>query len=316
MPSVRWVLVLSENWTMTPGTDLRTVVRWAREAEDAGIDAVMLSEHVVLGPSAGENGPMANPREYALPGNQDPAMPWPSSLVLLSAIAAVTERIRLAACAVISPLRHPLLLAKDLATLDLLSGGRLVVQPTVSWHRDEYAALGVPFSERGARLDEQLEVWDAVWRAAATGSPASYAGRFYAFDDVWVSPGPARPGGPALWLGGQTLHDALLRRLVRYGAGWHPLGRPSDDDRGRLATALAPSGRTVADLELVGGVRTTFPDATSCGSLEEALEAVPGLVADGFTTLCIKPSQYVDDPDAMGAFCREVVSRTEALLRP
>ena len=77
-------------------------------------------------------------------------MPWPSSLVLLSAIAAATTRLRLAACAVIAPLRHPLLLARELGTLDLLSEGRLVVQPTVSWHRDEYEALGVPFRKRGA----------------------------------------------------------------------------------------------------------------------------------------------------------------------
>ena len=107
----------------------------------------MVSEHIVLGPSAGAGGIMGNPRDYAMPGNQDPAMPWPSSLVLLSAIAAATTRLRLAACAVIAPLRHPLLLARELGTLDLLSEGRLVVQPTVSWHRDEYEALGVPFAQ-------------------------------------------------------------------------------------------------------------------------------------------------------------------------
>ncbi len=136
------VLVLSENWTLTPPRDLRALVEMAVVAEDAGFDAVMVSEHIVLGPSAGASGIMGNPRDYALPGNQDPAMPWPSSLVLLSAIAAATTRLRLAACAVIAPLRHPLLLARELGTLDLLSEGRLVVQPTVSWHRDEYEALG------------------------------------------------------------------------------------------------------------------------------------------------------------------------------
>ena len=109
----------------------------------------------------------ANPRDYALPGNQDPATPWPSPLVLLSAIAAATTRIRLVAGALISPLRHPLATAKDLATLDRLSGGRLVVQPTVSWHRDEYDALGVPFGQRGEILDEQLEIWAEAWN----GSP-------------------------------------------------------------------------------------------------------------------------------------------------
>lgn len=314
---VRWVLVLSENWTMHSGgtpADLRTMVRWAQEAEDAGIDAVMVSEHVVLGPAAGAAGRMANPRDYAMPGNQDPDMPWPSSLLMLSAMAAVTERVRLAACAVISPLRHPLLLAKDFATLDALSGGRLVVQPTVSWHEEEYAALGVPFRERGARLDEQLEVWDAAWRASATGAPLRHDGRFWSFDDVWVSPGPARSQGPAMWFGGQAMHPALLRRLARHGSGWHPLGRPSEQDRAALAEALAPTGRTPSDLELVGGVRTTFPADDACGSLPEALEAVPALVADGFTTLCVKPGQYTDDAAGMGAFCRELVRRSEALL--
>src|SRR5205807_3658959 len=125
-------------------------------AEDAGFDAVMISEHILHGPASNSNGLMANPREYALPVNQDPATPWPSSLVLLSAIAAVTTRIRLVASAVIAPLRHPLLIARELGSLDLLSGGRLVVQPTVSWLEQEYAALGVPFHERGDLLDEHL----------------------------------------------------------------------------------------------------------------------------------------------------------------
>ena len=140
-------------------------------AEDAGFDAVMVSEHVVLGPDAEADGLPSNPRDYALPGNQDPAMPWPSSLVLLSAVAAATTRLRLVAGAIIPPLRHPLLLAKDLATLDLLSEGRLVVQPTVSWHRAEYDALGVPFGSRGALLDEHLAAWER--RCGATHRPRS-----------------------------------------------------------------------------------------------------------------------------------------------
>ena len=119
-------------------------------------------------------------------GNQDPATPWPAPLLLLAAIAAVTSRLRLVAGALIAPLRHPLLCAKELATLDLLSRGRLVVLPTVSWHRDEYAALGVRFDRRGDLLDEHLAVWRRVW----SGSPASFAGRYYRFRDVFVEPQP------------------------------------------------------------------------------------------------------------------------------
>src|SRR5690348_6233055 len=112
----RIVLVLSENWTLVSPRELRAIVRMAQEAEDAGIDGVMLSEHIVLGPSAGAHGRMANPRDYTAPGNQDPATPWPDSVVLMSAIAAATERVRLIGAAIIAPLRHPLLLAHQLAT--------------------------------------------------------------------------------------------------------------------------------------------------------------------------------------------------------
>lgn len=309
--SPRFVLVLSENWTLTTGRDLPTLVRWAREAEDAGFDAVMVSEHIVLGPDAGtgEGGVMGNPRDYALPGNQDPFTPWPASLMLLSAIATVTSRIRLAAAAVLAPLRHPLALARDLGTLDLLSEGRLVVQPTVSWSRDEYAALGVPFGERGEILDEQLEIWELLWR----GSPVSYEGKHFTFHDVYFEPGAYRTDGPRMWIGGQHLHDRLLRRLVRYGHGFHPLGRPAPEELERLRGALTEAGRD-PDIEMVGGVRPTFPDDHSVAPLPLALESIPEQLAQGFTTICIKPSQYLDDPDGVGAFCREVIARTDAAL--
>ncbi|HWB55799.1 MAG TPA: TIGR03619 family F420-dependent LLM class oxidoreductase, partial [Gaiellaceae bacterium] len=269
----RLVLVLSENWTLTPPRDLRALVEMAVVAEEAGFDAVMISEHVVLGRSAGEKGIMGNPRDYALPGNQDPMTPWPSSLVLLSAIAAATTRVRLAACAVIAPLRHPLLLARELGTLDLLSEGRLIVQPTVSWHRDEYAALGVPFERRGRLLDEQLAAWAAVWAS----SPASFAGEHYAFSDVFLEPKAWRPDGPRLWLGGESVHPRLLRRIVRYAHGFHPLGRPSEEDMERLAAGLAEHGRRLDELELVGGMRPVFPDDASPSPLEPALAQLPDL---------------------------------------
>jgi probable F420-dependent oxidoreductase len=302
---VRLVHVLSENWTLTPPRDLRGLVRMAEEAEAAGFDAVMVSEHVVLGRGADADGAMQNLRDFALPGNQDPAMPWPSSLVLLSAIAAATTTLRLAAAAIIAPLRHPLLLAKDLATLDLLSEGRLVVLPTVSWHEPEYRALGVQYGDRGALLDEQLAAWQAAWAP----SPASFAGRFYRFEDVWVEPKPWRADGPRLWFGSSTLHERLLRRMVRYGHGWNPLGRPSDADVERVRDALADAGRDLAGFELVGGTRGRFPDADGVADLDEALAAIPAQFDRGFTSICIKPSQFLEDRSRHAAWCREVVAK-------
>ncbi|HEY7659946.1 MAG TPA: TIGR03619 family F420-dependent LLM class oxidoreductase [Actinomycetota bacterium] len=301
----RLVLILSENATLVPPDDIGALVDMAVQAESAGIDGVMVSEHVVLGPGSDERGLPENPRDYALPGNQDPGMSWPDPVVVLSAVAAATSRIRLVASSIIAPLRHPLALAKQLATLDRLSRGRLVVQPTVSWHRAEYDALGVAFEERGALLDEHLEVWRIVWREAS----ASFAGRHYRFADVHVEPKPTRPGGPPLWFGGQRLHDRLLRRIVAYGSGFNPLGRPSDDDLERLRATMSAAGRDPLELEMVGGTRGRFPDASSVADLDEALTTVPEQLARGFSTICVKPSQFIDDPALIGSFCRSVVER-------
>jgi probable F420-dependent oxidoreductase len=308
MSAPRMCLVLSENWTMTSGRDLPSLVRWACEAEDAGFDSVMISEHIVLGPAAGANGVMANPREYAEPGNQDPAMPWPSSLVLLSAIAAVTERIRLVAGAVIAPLRHPLLIARELGSLDLLSGGRLVVLPTVSWLAEEYEALGVPFRRRGDLLDEHLAAWSVLWRE----TPASYDGSYYSFRDVYFEPKAFRNTGPELWLGGAGMHRRMTERIVRYGAGFNPLGRPTAAEMQRLRDAMRAAGRDMASLELVGGTRAVFPDERSTADLGQALAVIPPQIEAGFTTFCIKPSQFTDDAGDVGRLCREVIRRVSA----
>jgi probable F420-dependent oxidoreductase len=284
-------------------------VNAAVEAEQAGFDGVMVSEHVVLGPGSDADGVPENPRDYALPGNQDPSMAWPDPLLVLAAVSSVTRTLRLIASSVIAPLRHPLALAKQLATLDLLSRGRLVVQPTVSWHRAEYDALGVPFSKRGELLDELLEVWRAAW----VDPRVSFRGRHYRFDGVWVEPKPHRPDGPHLWFGSTSMHNALLRRLVRYGSGFNPLGAPTDEDLERLRTAMSAAGRGLSELEMVGGARGRFPDATTVADLDTALSTIPAQIQRGFTTICIKPSQFIDDPREIGAFCRDVVGRVGAL---
>jgi probable F420-dependent oxidoreductase len=303
--SPRLVLILTENWTLVPRNDLRALVRVAVHAEAAGFDAVMVSEHVALGPGADAEGLPENPRDYALPGNQDPATPWPDPLLLLAAVASATTRIRLVAGSIIPPLRHPVALAKQLATLDLLSEGRLVVQPTVSWHRPEYDALGVPFERRGDLLDEHLAAWRVLWR----DTPASFRGTHYRFDDVYLEPKPTRPEGPPLWFGGSTVHERMLRRLVEYGSGFDHLGPVSDEDLERVFAAMREVGRDPGEVELVGGTRGRFPDAGSVADLDEALARVPEQLGRGFTTICIKPGQFVDDMAEVPSFLARVVER-------
>ena len=298
------MLILTENNTIVDPRDLTTLIDWAVMAEDLGVDGVMLSDHLTLGSSAGALGREPNPRSYAMPGNQDPATAWPDSVVLFSAIAARTSALRLFAGAIIAPLRHPVQLAKQLATLDLLSGGRLIVQPTVSWHRDEYEHLGVPFEHRGRILDEQLEIWRKVW----AGSPASHQGEFFSFDDLYLEPKAHRAEGPHLWFGGQRLSEPITRRLVTYGSGFHPLGAPPPDELAAIRARFDKAGRDFDDLEKVGGIRAVFPDDDSPSSLADGLASIPPQIEQGYSTFCVKPNQFIDDAADFAPFIRDLVA--------
>lgn len=300
----RIMLILTENETIVDRHDLATLVDWAETAEALGVDGVMLSDHLTLGSSAGALGREPNPRAYAMPGNQDPETPWPDSIVLASAIAARTSSLRLFLGAIIAPLRHPVQLAKQLASLDLLSNGRLIVQPTVSWHRDEYDHLGVPFEHRGRILDEHLEIWQRVWR----DSPASFDGEFFSFADCFLEPKPARSGGPELWFGGQRLSEPIIRRLVEYGTGFHPLGQPTDAELVEIRAAFERAGRDVASLEKVGGIRAVFPDDDTPSSLADGLASIPPQIERGYTTFCVKPDQFIDSAAHFESFIRDLVA--------
>ena len=311
MAEIRWLMVLTENEAILDPRDLGGLVDLAVTAEANGVDAVQLSEHVVLGRDSGASGRMSNPRDYAAPGNQSPDYPWPSSLVLMSAIARTTSRLRLVAGAVIMPLRHPLLLAKELGTLDLLSGGRLVVLPTVSWSRDEYAALGVPFGERGRILDEQLEVLAKAWGPY----PISHEGPRFPFTDVWLEPGAATPQGPPLWFGGQGMPPHVVRRIARYGSGLDPFGPLTSDDLQRLATGMREVGRDVSELELVGGIRGRFATPDAVADVDEALADLPRQLEEGFTTISFKPAMFCRTVDEVSSLCRHLVAEGRRLLR-
>lgn len=303
------MMILTENHTMLDPRDMRGLVELAQIAEECGFDAVMVSEQVILGPDSAVNGLMDNPRMYAAVGNQDPMTPWPSAVATLAAVAAATERVRVVAGAIIPPLRHPLMLAKDLATIDLLAQGRLVVQPTVSWQRAEYEAFGVPFGQRGRILDEHLAAMRRLW----TSSPASYHGRYYDFGPVFSEPKPWRDGGPAMWFGGQFMHRALVERIVAYGSGFHPFGTPTDEDLALLGAGLAAAGRDLSEIELVGGTRATFSGPDDTADPVAAMADFEEQIARGYTTFAMKPSQYTDDISEVPDICRRMVARLRVL---
>jgi probable F420-dependent oxidoreductase len=141
--------------------------------------------------------------------------PHLDSLTTLAVSAGLTERITLGVGVFLLPLRHPALVAKAVATLDWLSGGRVIFGVGVGGEgKKEFEACGVPIAERGRRTDEGIAVLRELW----SKSPASFDGRFVRFQEVVLEPKPAQPSGPPIWIGGRS--DAALRRAGRRGDGW------------------------------------------------------------------------------------------------
>ena len=138
-------------------------------------------------------------------------------VVALSTFAAATERITIGAGIVLLPLRHPSVVAKEFASLDHVSGGRVILGVGVGGEgAKDFEAVGIDPHERGARTDEAMRALRELFRG-----PASFSGRFFSFDDVQIEPGPAQPGGPPLWVGGRS--PAAIRRAATLGDGWIPI---------------------------------------------------------------------------------------------
>jgi len=176
------------------------IILTAAKAEALGFDAVFVNDHIIVDSSAR-------------------AAPWTNvydPLVAMSFIAAHTHRIRVGVSVLIMPYRNPIATAKSLATLDRMSGGRLTIGVGAGWNEAEFAALGVPFNERGARTNEYLRLWQACWAPAKV----SFAGKFFSFSDMHVSPKPVQQPHPPIWIGGFS--DAALRRAARFAAVWQP----------------------------------------------------------------------------------------------
>ncbi len=159
--------------------------------------------------------------------------PYYDALVMLTWLAAQTSRVTLGTSVLVMPYLHPMVLAKELATLDHLSGGRLVIGVGVGSLPEENAALGVAYDSRGGYCNEFIEVLRLLW----TNERASFAGEFFAFDDLISSPKPLQKPHPPIVVGGNR--PPALRRAARLGDGWHPMNVSPDGVRRRLETVRA-----------------------------------------------------------------------------
>ncbi len=218
--------------------------RYLRRAEALGFEAAVTIDHLLTTPPA-----------YTCT--------WLEPIALLSALAGMTERIRLGTMVLVLPLRNPVYFAKEWATLDVLSGGRSILGVGVGWAEEEFQLMGVPRAERGRRTEEGLELLQALW----AGDHVTYEGRIHRVRNVTIEPKPVQKPHPPIWIGGgsqpferiygQTVPDVtpVLRRVARYADAWVPHSSSTPDmvrrDWAEIGRAADRLGRRAGDIRVV-----------------------------------------------------------------
>jgi probable F420-dependent oxidoreductase len=201
-----------------PAADRDGLVAAAQAAEQHGFESIWTADHVL-------------PPEV----NRDPYGHMIESLISLTYVAPLAPTLRLGTSIIVLPQRNPILVAKQAAALDMLSGGRLILGVAAGWMEGEFRFLGADFHQRGKRLDEYIQVLRILW----TQPDPTFHGQFVDFADCVFEPKPVQPSGPPIWVGGNS--EAGARRAARLGDGWHATGISFDDfvERVRLLRDLA-----------------------------------------------------------------------------
>ena len=226
--------------TATPFATPELLALIGREAEERGFATLWVGEHVVLFEEYASSYPYADDGRIPAP----PGTGLLEPLSTLTFLAAHTSTVRLGTAMVLLPQRNPVYTAKEVATLDWLSDGRVDLGIGVGWLEEEFRAVNVPWPARGRRTDEYLEVLTTLW----TDDTSSFEGEFYSLDPCQMFPKPVQSPVP-IHIGGES--DAALRRVARAGNGWHTFNRPPEDlaePLARLEGLLAEAGRTRAEV--------------------------------------------------------------------
>lgn len=267
----------------------------AKGAEAAGFESLWTVEHVVF-PDGYES---AYPYDKSGKMAMDASTPLPDPLIWLTWVAAVTTRIHLGTGILILPQRNPVILAKELATIDVLSGGRLELGVGVGWLEEEFRALGVPFDARGARTDESIEVMRALWDS----NHASFDGRFNSFEGISVNPKPTN-GRVPIHVGGHSRRAA--ERAGRLGDGFFP-GKGNLSELIDIARqSAADAGRDPESLVITSG---------SAGVLgDDPIGAVEELAAQGVSRVVIPSFIFLNDTtEALREFGELVIATTASI---
>jgi probable F420-dependent oxidoreductase len=229
------------------GYDPAAYTAIARQAEALGFDSLWIGDHLTFPTEL----PPTYPYSADGRGPHEPALPWLDPLITLTYLAAATERLRLATDVYILPLRNPFVTAKAVATLDILSRGRVTLGVGVGWLEPEYAAVGMDFHNRGRRCDELVDALKALW----TQDTITFRGRHYAFGPVKFEPKPVQKPHPPIHYGG--ISTAALRRAAERCDGWIGVPQPWEDLAASLKQLRAlrrRAGRDHLPFEVTSGL--------------------------------------------------------------
>jgi probable F420-dependent oxidoreductase len=277
-----------------PFADPTGAVQFAQAAEAAGFESVWTVEHVVV--PAGYASKYPYSESGRMPGRDD--APIPDPLIWLSFLASATSKLRLATGILILPQREPVVLAKELATLDHLSGGRVELGIGVGWLEEEFRAIGVPFAERGRRTDDAVGALRALW----TQDEASYAGEFFSFDQCISRPAPVN-GTIPVHIGGHT--EIAAARAGRLGDGFFPASGGHDELRRLFAVVREHAERHQRDPEVI---ELTTGGNGAVG--ERALDEVHALAELGVDRVILPSFLFFKDPEGtLARYGSEVIDQ-------
>ena len=263
------------------------LVDLGRVCESAGFDGIVVSDHVVM-----------STEPTGFPGGRPPFpsyAPFFEPLVLAAAILARTERLVIATGIVIAPLRPAVLLAKMVASIDQISGGRLELGVGVGWQREEYEAMGLDFSHRGRMLTDTIRACRTLW----SSGPSTFRSSTTSFENVWCSPAPTGTNGPPVLFAGE-LSERTLQRIVELGQGWLPMFGASIEaiqrDVTRLGEALEASGRSLSEMRIRVDLGSTSPDIDR-NDLTALFAEARRLLAIGVTDVVLRLGPLFRQPE-------------------
>lgn len=279
------------------------ILATAQAADRAGIDRLLVSDHLAFGEQLDDYG---RPELGGTAGGRQPTGPdghWLEPLTVLAGVAAVTDRIRLGTNILLAALRNPLSLAKTLATLDVISNGRVDLGVGVGWQRAEYDAAGVSFEGRGPQLDHTLAVMATLWQDGV----AEFEDDLLSFERIHTMPKPVQPGGVPVWVGG-SVNRRVARRIARFGAGWIPWGESADDvgrSIPRMRALVESEGGDFDGVQVASSIRR-IASGSGMVDLDATMAQVHPLVEAGVTDIRLMLSAH-GGADIIEECHREVV---------